>query len=75
MDDDQSKGQTRFCDVSPSIEFGCWVVLVLAPLLRLINGPAVSTDQFVVQVILVVAAAVGAIGLRVYNFRHRKATR
>ncbi len=53
------------------LEFACWTVLVLAPLLRWVNGPAVSADQLVVRTTLVVLAAVGAVGLRMINWRHK----
>jgi len=45
-------------------ELSCWTVVVLAPLLRWINGPAVSTDQFVVRTALVCLALLGAVSLR-----------
>ncbi len=45
-------------------EFCCWTALVLAPLIYWLQGPSVSTDQFVVRTGLVVLAAVGAIVLR-----------
>jgi hypothetical protein len=45
-------------------EFCCWTTLALAPFLYWVNGPAVSTDQFVVRTALVVPAAGGAVGLR-----------
>jgi hypothetical protein len=48
------------------LEFACWTTLGLAPFLYWINGPAVSTDQFVVRTALVILAACGAIGLRLF---------
>lgn len=48
------------------LEFACWTTLALAPFLYWVNGPAVSTDQFVVRTGLVTLAACGAIGLRFY---------
>jgi len=56
------------------LEFACWTVLALVPLLRWVNGPAVSADQLVVRTALVALAAVGAISLRITNW-HRKRTR
>ncbi len=61
----------HFRDIAPAIEFACWVVVVLAPLLRLVNGPAVTDDQFVIQVSLFLIALLGGIGLRVYQFLSR----
>jgi len=68
MDDEGPK--ITFRDVAPAIEFICWTVVVLAPLLRLINGAAVTDDQFIIQVALFSLALTGAIGLRIYNFLH-----
>lgn len=62
--------EIRFCDVAPAIEFMCWVVVVLAPFLRLVNGAAVTNDQYVIQVTLFSLAFAGAIGLRIYDFLH-----
>ena len=45
-------------------EFACWTVVVLWPFLYWVNGPAVSTDQFVVRTALVVLSLTGAITLR-----------
>jgi hypothetical protein len=42
----------HFRDVAPAIEFVCWVVVVVALLLRLINGAAVTSDQFIMLVTL-----------------------
>jgi hypothetical protein len=64
-------------DLSPAevrcwLEFASWTTLALAPLLYWLNGPAVSTDQFVVRIGLVILAACGAIGLRLYAWRQRR---
>ncbi len=65
MGDD--KPDIHFRDVAPAIEFVCWTVVVLAPILRLINGAAVTDDQLVIQVALFTMALVGGIGLRLYQ--------
>ena len=65
---DQVAEEITFADISPAIEFICWVVVFLAPFLRWVNGPAVTRDQFVIQVTLFSAALVGAILLRVVHF-------
>jgi hypothetical protein len=67
--DEPSGESVRFRDVAPAIEFMCWVVVVLAPILRWVNGAAVTDDQFVVQVALVCLALGGAVGLRIYQWR------
>lgn len=59
----------QIADIAPALEFCCWVVIALVPLLRWVNGAAVTNDQFVIQATLVAAAASGAIGLRIYNWR------
>jgi len=46
----------------------CWVVVCLAPFLRWVNGAAVTTDQFYIQVTLFSAALTGAVALRVVHF-------
>ena len=53
-------------------EFACWTTLALAPFLYWVNGPAVSTDQFIVRTGLVVLAACGALGLRRYAWVARQ---
>jgi hypothetical protein len=58
-----SDPNVQFRDVAPAIEFVCWVVLIM-PVLRAINGPAVTDDQFAFQIILFVVALVGATSLR-----------
>ena len=62
----------RFRDVAPAVEFVCWVVVVLAVFLRLVNGAAVTADQLAIQVALVACAAVGGVALRIYNWRLRR---
>jgi hypothetical protein len=66
--DDNSPEEIHFRDVVPALEFVCWTVVLLAPILRWINGPAVTTDQFVVQISLFGLALLGAISLRLYSF-------
>lgn len=67
-EDKQSSEDIHFRDIAPALEFICWVIVALAPFLRLINGPAVTTDQFVVQITLFSLALLGAVGLRIYGF-------
>ena len=54
------------------LEFACWTVLLLVPMLCWINGPAVSGDQLVVRTALVVLAAAEAISLRIINRRRKR---
>jgi len=53
-------------------EFACWTMLLLAPVLYYVNGPSVSTDQFVVRTALVALSATGAVVLRIVNWRRSK---
>jgi hypothetical protein len=46
------------------LEFGCWTMVALAPFLYWVNGPAVSTDQFVVRTALVTLALTGCASIR-----------
>ena len=70
-DSGDSSNDIHFRDVAPAIEFVCWIVVALAPMLRIANGAAVTSDQFVIQVTLFSLALAGGIGLRVYNILHR----
>ena len=67
-DSSDSPDDIHFRDVAPAIEFVCWVIVALAPVLRLINGAAVTTDQFVIQMTLFSLALAGGIGLRIYSY-------
>jgi hypothetical protein len=61
-----------FRDVAPGVEFVCWAVVALAVFLRLVNGAAVTDDQFAIQVVLVTCAATSGMVLRFYNLRSRR---
>jgi hypothetical protein len=67
-------GDIHFHDLAPAIEFACWVVVVLCPLLRLINGAAVTNDQLVIQIALFSIALTAAIALRLYHLLHKSDT-
>ena len=62
----------RFADLAPAIEFACWTIVGLAPFLRLVNGPAVTDDQWWIQVTLTTLALVGACSLRCYQWLCRR---
>lgn len=55
-------------DALPAAEFCFWVIVLLAPMLRLINGAAVTDDQFYVQAGLVTLPLAGAVMLRIVNW-------
>ena len=54
------------------VELSGWTMVALAPFLYWVNGPAVSTDQFVVRTILVTVAVVGGIGIHVARRRMKQ---
>ena len=54
--DDQQEGVPCW-----AIELGCWTMVVLAPILTWVNGPAVSTDQAVVRGLVFALALAGGI--------------
>ena len=62
----------HFRDIAPALEFMCWVVVLLVPFLRLVNGTSVTDDQLYIQCALGSAAITGALSLRFYNWRRRK---
>jgi len=47
------------------LEFGCWVMVALTPFLYYFNGPAVSTDQFVVRTVLFMLSIIGGTALTI----------
>lgn len=51
-------------EVRPAVEFCCWAVVVLCPFLRWVNGPAVTSDQFVMQIAVTSLALIIAVLLR-----------
>ena len=56
-------------DVSDAIEFSCWITVALIPVLRWINGAAVTRDQLFMQIGLGILVIIAALGLRIYNGR------
>jgi hypothetical protein len=72
---EQIEDDIRLDELLPWIEFGCWTAIVLFPFLYWVNGPAVSTDQYVMRNILIVVAVSGAFGLRFWNWRARRRVR
>lgn len=64
MDDEKHQDEVRLVDVAPAIEFCCWTVVVLAPCLRLVNGPAVTNDQWWIQLAVFSSALLGGLFLR-----------
>ena len=48
------------------IEFSAWCALVMTPIIWWLQGPSVSTDQFVVRTGLVILSAAVGIGMRIW---------
>ena len=71
-DEKDTPEEIRFADLAPAMEFACWTVVVLAPFLRLINGAAVTNDQWWIQVFLFTTAILGACSLRIYQVSLRR---
>ena len=69
MDSDREEG------IAPLVvgEFCCWTMVVLAPILTWVNGPSVSTDQFVVRTVVFSLALAGGVSLRVTNVVRNRA--
>jgi hypothetical protein len=65
-DDEDSTQDSKFSRLAPALEFLCWVAGALVVILRLINGPAVTSDQYVIQTAMLLLTATSAIGLRLY---------
>lgn len=72
MGQDESVDELTTAEILGWLEFACWTMLALAPILYYVNGPSVSPDQFVVRTALIVLSATGAIVLRWVNWRRRK---
>lgn len=56
-------------------EFCAWSALVMTPIVWWLQGPSVSTDQFVVRTSLIVISAVVGVGLRVRAWIHSRRNR
>ncbi len=54
-------------------ELACWTAVVLSPFLRWVNGPAVSTDQFVVRIAITSLPLIGGIAIRVAKITRSRA--
>lgn len=67
QESDNIPDDIKFHDISPAIEFVCWVVVCISPLLRWVNGAAVTTDQFYIQLTLFSVALIGSIVLRMVH--------
>ncbi|MFO1043547.1 MAG: hypothetical protein U0941_17325 [Planctomycetaceae bacterium] len=56
-------------------EFCGWSALVMTPIIWWLQGPSVSTDQYVVRCSLIVISCVVAVSLRIRSvIRRRKAS-
>lgn len=65
MDTEQeTEEDIHFVELAPAIEFACWMCVLLALLLRLVNGPAVTEDQWWIQLTLLSGAIMGGLLVR-----------
>lgn len=58
----------KFLHYSLALEFFAWFAVVLFPFLRVVNGAAVTQDQFGIQITLFASALILAVGLRIFNY-------
>lgn len=66
-EEEKTPEEIQFADVAPAIEFACWTVVLLCPFLRMVNGAAVTNDQWWIQVFLFTGAILSACSLRIYQ--------
>ena len=69
---DQEAAPLEISEILNWAEFCAWSALVMAPLIWWLQGPSVSTDQFVVRTGLVVVSACAAVGLRGWAIVQRR---
>jgi len=69
----EANDEVKLDELLPWLEFACWTALVLFPILQYVNGPSVSTEQAVMRTCLVIGATLGAIVLRLVNWRRQRA--
>lgn len=74
MDHDESDS-LEMDEVLYWAEFCAWSALVMTPIICWLQGPSVSTDQFVVRTGLVVISAGVATGLRGWGLIQRRRAR
>lgn len=72
-DGEQVNDEVKLDELLPWLEFACWTALVLFPILQYVNGPSVSAEQAVMRTCLVIGATLGAIVLRLVNWKRRNA--
>ncbi|GIW95714.1 MAG: hypothetical protein KatS3mg110_3755 [Pirellulaceae bacterium] len=61
---DTPQNEMSWQDAIGWTEFGCWVALILAPLIFWLQGPSVTFDQAVSRSLIVVVAVGGVIACR-----------
>ena len=53
-------------------EFFAWTMLVMTPIIWWLQGPSVSTDQFLVRTSLLLISGMAAIALRIFALWRRR---
>ncbi|MCA9122726.1 MAG: hypothetical protein H6822_20610 [Planctomycetaceae bacterium] len=66
-DDEAPPNHVKLDELLSWVEFGCWAAIAFFPFLCWLNGPAVSSDQYVMRTILIVVVVLGAFALRFLN--------
>jgi hypothetical protein len=64
MNDELNSDELDFQEILAWGEVWCWMALVMTPLIWWLQGPSVSTDQFVIRTALVTLATAGCLGFR-----------
>jgi hypothetical protein len=70
--DDDAADTLELAEILSWAEFCAWSALVMTPIIWWLQGPSVSTDQFVVRTGLVVISASVAVGLRGWALVQRR---
>jgi hypothetical protein len=68
----ECEGELTVHEVVRLAERCAWSALVMTPIIWLVQGPSVSTDQFVVRTALVLISALAGIGLRTLTLIARR---
>ena len=69
---DQEAASLEISEILYWAEFCAWSALVMTPIIWWLQGPSVSTDQFVVRTGLVVISACAGVGLRGWAIVQRR---
>jgi hypothetical protein len=71
MPKEDSFEDIQFRDLAPSMEYVSWVIVLLAPIVRFIDGASVTSDQTYIRSSLFAISLVCAVSLRIYRINRR----